>query len=196
MQERLPEPLIRPDRCVMRSRHVFTLQHIQISIHYWRQIILFIKTMWRAVAEADDQPQDLLLVDEQLMLVCATTVQAREPSAVAAVDQKGPGSTTRPDQTRQCLLCEVGAPKGQQRWRRLGLLLWYSKYNVTRLLCWRLWNVSVARRQGGSDWIHRRSGELPPNGRRSSRWFFHIPKYLLQSGYMIVDCLQKFYCDF
>lgn len=43
MQERLPEPLIHPDRCVMRSRHVFTPQHIHISIHYSRQIILFIK---------------------------------------------------------------------------------------------------------------------------------------------------------
>lgn len=47
--------------------------------------------------EADDQSKDLLLGEDLLVLACATIVQAHEPSTAAGVEQRGPGTTTRPD---------------------------------------------------------------------------------------------------
>lgn len=47
--------------------------------------------------DADNQSKDLLLDEKQLVLACTTIVQAHEPSTVAGVEQRGPGTTTRPD---------------------------------------------------------------------------------------------------
>lgn len=57
--------------------------------------------------EADDRSQHLRLVDEQLLLVCAVTVQTRGPSTEFCRGPEGTGQhktdLSRPEQTASAL---------------------------------------------------------------------------------------------